>query len=36
MIFRGGDIMEIINYLDKQFDLTVVVSKNGNVLKVVG
>lgn len=36
MIFMNGDIHETMNYLDKQFDLTVVVGKNGNVLKVVG
>jgi hypothetical protein len=24
-----------MNYLDKQFDLTVVISKNGSVIKVV-
>lgn len=35
MIFMNGDIHEIMNYLDKQFDLTVVIGKNGNVLKVV-
>lgn len=36
MIFMNGDIHEIMNYLDKQFDLTVVIGKNGNVIKVVG
>ena len=35
MIFMSGDINETMNYLDKQFDLTVVIGKNGNVLKVV-
>jgi len=35
MFFMNGDIHEIMNYLDKQFDLTVVISKNGSVLKVV-
>lgn len=35
MIFMNGDIHEIMNYLDKQFDLTVVIGKNGNVIKVV-
>ena len=35
MIFMSGDIHETMNYLDKQFDLTVVIGKNGNVLKVV-
>ena len=36
MIFMNGDIHEIMNYLDKEFDLTVVIGKNGNVIKVVG
>jgi len=36
MIFMNGDIHEVMNYLDKQFDLTVVIGKNGNVIKVVG
>lgn len=35
MIFMNGDIHEVMNYLDKQFDLTVVIGKNGNVIKVV-
>jgi hypothetical protein len=35
MFFMNGDIHEIMNYLDKQFDLTVVIGKNGNVIKVV-
>lgn len=36
IFFMNGDIHEVMNYLDKQFDLTVVIGKNGNVLKVVG
>lgn len=36
MIFMNGDIQEIMSHLDKQFDLTVVIGRNGNVLKVVG
>lgn len=35
MIFMNGDIHEVMNHLDKEFDLTVVIGKNGNVLKVV-
>lgn len=35
MFFMNGDIHDIMNYLDKQFDLTVVIGKNGNVIKVV-
>lgn len=35
MIFMSGDINETMNYLDKQFDLTLVIGKNGNILKVV-
>lgn len=35
MFFMNGDIHEIMNYLDKEFDLTVVIGKNGNVIKVV-
>lgn len=35
MIFMNGDIHEVMNYLDKQFDLTVVIGSNGNVIKVV-
>ncbi len=35
MIFMNGDIHEIMSYLDKQFDLTVIIGKNGNVIKVV-
>ena len=35
MFFMNGDIHEIMNYLDKQFDLTVVIGKNGSVIKVV-
>jgi hypothetical protein len=31
----SGDINETMNYLDKQFDLTLVIGKKGNVIKVV-
>lgn len=35
MFFMNGDIREVMNYLDKQFDLTVVIDRNGTVIKVV-
>lgn len=35
MLFMSGDINEVMSHLDKQFDLTVVIGKNGNVLKVL-
>ena len=36
MMFMNVDIHEVMKYLDKQFDLTVVMSKDGRVIKVVG
>lgn len=35
MMFMSGDISKVLEYLDKKFNLTVVLSKEGRVIKVL-